>query len=118
MGNDGEKNPYTMSLTGQTDGSVIPVTKGTPLTLTTNDPSHSGEGYTINYKVVMEADGSRFLMDYGVVDTVNPAGTETQIAIPTADCCAARQRPTRWICTSGCRRTTQTPQMRRRSRCI
>ena len=85
LGNDGEKNPYTMSLTGQTDGSVIPVTKGTPLTLTTNDPSHSGEGYTINYKVVMEADGSRFLMDYGVVDTVNPAGTETQIAIPTAD---------------------------------
>ena len=86
LGDDGSgTNPYHMSLLDVVPDSSIPVTMGETVTLQTNDPSHSGAGYSLNYKVVMPVHGQRRVIAYGQNDLVNPAGSHTELTIPTAE---------------------------------
>lgn len=76
-------NPYSLELKDQVSGNEISAIKGEDIILTAQNPSNSGAGYSINYKLVIQAGTSRKIVAAGSVDTVNPAGEETSVVIPT-----------------------------------
>lgn len=80
LGNDGEKNPYSMNVSNYTENSIIPVTMGDDINFNIDSISDYGEDYTINYKAVMTINGKRMIVTGGSTESLTSDTAEITVS--------------------------------------